>query len=1193
MNETCRVELLGGLRMRLGERFITRFRSQKTGALLAYLAFYRERMHSREVLIDLFWPSGTLETGRQSLSVALSSLRRLLEPPGTPTGAVIRADRQQVGLNPALVSTDVARFEALWEQAQQACPPAARRLLLIDALEIYRGTLLPGFYDEWLLSEQERLAHAFFEAARALAALLEADGERDRAMDVCQRMVTIDPLREDAHRDLMRLLAETGQTAAAQRQFKTLERLLAQEMGEEPSAATRQLACRIARQAPPVTSEALVVPVRHSSPLRSSPLLLPTGTVTFLLTELQGSAGSWPREDPAFQAILDSHSALVRGQIRRHEGVSFKETGDGSLAAFPRAGDALACAVSCQQALAAQTRPEQSGALRVGMALHTGDAELISAGNDYRGPALDRARRLLTAAHGGQVLCSETTFLVLRHDLPPGMHLIDLGLYRLRDAPEPERLFQVEYPDMVSPEFPAPKARRARVGHLPPSFTRFFGRAAEIARLTALLQADEVRLVTLTGPGGTGKTRLALEAARCLAEPLSGAAWFVPLADLPDPSLIAAAIADAIDLPRSGDIAPLEQVVEALSQQSSLLVLDNFEHLAEVGGAVVQGLLGRVSQLTCLVTSRRVLDLSGEREFAVSPLPTPPSAGTPEQLSLCESVQLFTDRAQAVRPDFQITTANAAPVAELCHRLEGIPLALELAAARLSVLTPRQMLSQLEHRFDFLVSRRKDMPDRHRTLRAAVEWSFRLLPPELQRFFARLSVFRGGWTAESAASVCDEEAALEALARLRECSLVLATEEAGRMRFRMLETLREYAQEQISPSEQDTLSRRHALYFVALAEDGATQRGGEEHTVWLDRLQAEQDNLRSVLGWSAQRAESAEIGLRLGGALWWFWMERGNLTEGRGCLSALLALPEPVTGRCTPARALAQYCAGLLAHYQSDYPGARRHLEESLQIWRECGGDWGIAAALNLLGAVARAQGAYAQARTAYQESLIIHQQYNTPENVAVALNSLAAVAQDQGDAAGARAFCWRAGEIWRAQDIVWGRAWSLQVLGLVAADEGDPETAFALLEESLALRRPIGSARIIAELLVNLGNVACALGKNAEARVFLEESLTIRLKEPDPWMDRRGIAAGLEGLAAVAGVQRQSERAARLLGAASALRERIGTVLTPAREADHDRHVQAARQALGVEGFTRAWDAGQALPPEQAVAEALAPPPL
>jgi predicted ATPase/DNA-binding SARP family transcriptional activator len=1187
MNETCRVELLGGLCVRLGERLITRFRSQKTGALLAYLAFYRERMHPREVLIDLFWPSGTLETGRQSLSVALSSLRRLLEPPGTPTGAVLRADRRLVGLNPTWVSTDVASFEALWEQAQQARPPAERRLLLTNALEIYQGALLPGFYDEWLLSEQERLAHAFFEAARALAALLESDGERDRAMDVCRRIVTIDPLREGAHRDLMRLLAESGQTAAAQRLELTLERLLAQEIGEEPSAATRQLACRIARQAPPVTSEALVVPVRHSSPLR-----LPTGTVTFLLTKLQGSAVSWPQEDPASQAAVDSHSALVRGQIRRHKGGNFKETSDGSLAAFASAGDALACAVACQQALATRTRPEQIGPLRVGMALHTGDAELIHAGSDYQGAALDRARWLLTATHGGQVLCSETTFLVLRHDLPPGVHLTDLGLYRLRDAPEPERLFQVEYPDMASAEFSAPKARRARAGHLPPSFTRFFGRAAEIARLTALLQAEGVRLVTLTGPGGTGKTRLALEAARCLAEPLSGAAWFVPLADLLDPSLIASAISDALDLPRSGDIVPMEQVVEALSQQPSLLVLDNFEHLAEVGGGVVQGLLGRVSQLTCLVTSRRVLDLSGEREFAVSPLPTPPSAGTPEQLSLCESVQLFTDRAQAVRPDFQITLANAAPVAELCRRLEGIPLALELAAARLSVLTPRQMLSQLEHRFDLLVSRRKDMPDRHRTLRAAVEWSFRLLTPELQRFFARLSAFQGGWTAEAAASVCDEEPALEALARLRECSLVLAAEEAGRMRFRMLETLREYAQEQISPPEQDTLSRRHALYFVVLAEDGAAQRGGEEHGTWLDRLQAEQDNLRAALGWSAQRAESAEIGLRLGGALWWFWMERGNLTEGRGCLSALLALPEPVPGRHTPARALAQYCAGLLAHYQSDYPGARRHLEESLQIWRECGGDWGIAAVLNLLGAVARAQGAYAQARTAYQESLIIHQQYNTPENVAVALNSLAAVAQDQGDAVSARAFCRRAGEIWRAQGIMWGRAWSLQVLGLVAADEGDPETAFALLEESLALRRPIGSARIIAELLVHLGNVACAMGKDADARSFLEESLTIRLKEPDPWMDRRGIAAGLEGLAAVANVQRQSERAARLLGAASALRERIGTVLTPAREADHDRHVQAARQALGAEGFTRAWEAGQALTPEQVVAEALAPPP-
>jgi predicted ATPase len=432
-----------------------------------------------------------------------------------------------------------------------------------------------------------------------------------------------------------------------------------------------------------------------------------------------------------------------------------------------------------------------------------------------------------------------------------------LGIYRLQGGRALERLFQVEYPEMKQRRFGPLRVEAGYAHQLPVQFTRFFGREDELTRLEEILLEEKPHLLTLTGPGGSGKTRLALEAARQLIEPFGGAVWFVPLQDLTDPGLLPGAIAASLRLPRLPQVEPLEQVVEVLSRQPSLLVLDNFEHLLGSGLMVndsmvygstinhqpsaislVRTLLERVPSLTLLITSRQVLNLTGEREFYVSPLPTPGGEDTPEWLLRCPSVQLFVDRAQKVRPDFQVTPANAPAVSELCYRLEGIPLALELAAARVQVLTPVQMLAQLEHRFDFLVSRKRDEARRHQTLRAAMDWSYQLLSPELQRFFARLSVFRGGWTLEAAAAVASDEwqvtsdespitshqspvisNALDTLAQLQECSLVQAEEAGAEMRFRMLETLREYAGEQLASEEQAALRERHADYFLHWVEE--------------------------------------------------------------------------------------------------------------------------------------------------------------------------------------------------------------------------------------------------------------------------------------------------------------------------------------------------------------------------------------
>jgi non-specific serine/threonine protein kinase len=411
---------------------------------------------------------------------------------------------------------------------------------------------------------------------------------------------------------------------------------------------------------------------------------------------------------------------------------------------------------------------------------------------------------------------------------------------------------------------PAPSRR----GRVPVKLTTFFGREKELEQLEELLLREGQRLVTLAGLAGCGKTRLAIEAARRMTSAFGGRVWFVSVQDVGEPGLILGAVLDALGEPRQDGVHPVEQLAGVLPTERSLLVLDNFEHLVEGGGQVVRGLLERVPALTCLVTSRRALDLKGEREFTVRPLPTPSGEETEAKLMQCPSAELFVDRARAVRPDFKVTEQNAESVANVCRRLEGIPLALELAAARARVMTPAGMLIQLKRPLDFLVDTRRGATSRHRTMREALEWSYKLLQPGLQRFFASLSVFRGGWTVEAAEAVCEEPRALDYIEELRECSLVLAEEcrwSRTGMRFLMLESVREYADEQLSAEEREARRRLHAQFYLSLVE--RSKPDDEREDVWLERLASEQDNIGAARAWYRDAPDGGGPQGRLTGVL--------------------------------------------------------------------------------------------------------------------------------------------------------------------------------------------------------------------------------------------------------------------------------------------------------------------------------------
>ncbi|MGC9319017.1 MAG: ATP-binding protein, partial [Armatimonadota bacterium] len=792
------------------------------------------------------------------------------------------------------------------------------------------------------------------------------------------------------------------------------------------------------------------------------------GTVTFLLTDIEGARALVERLGDSFEPVLEKHSELLRREFRRHDAEEISRAGDGFTVVLPTARDAVACAVACQEAMASARWPAAVSPLRVRMALYTGD--VAPGQNERHDDVLHRASRVLIAGHGGQILCSEATAALLRRHLDLDVALRDLGTYRLRDVPAPEKLFQVDYPAMPQTRFPALRAEVGYPSNLPLQLTRFFGRGTELAQLGELLAAADVRLVTLSGPAGSGKTRLALKAAEQALERFEGAVWFIPLAEVRDAALIPTVIADRLELQRSPSLDPLEQIVTFLSGRTPLLVLDNLEQLAGDAGSVIYSLLDRLPSLTCLATSRQRLDVPGEREFVVSPLPTPGESCTLEELIRCESAQLFMDRAQEARPDFQVTDANAQAVATLCARLEGLPLAIELAAARAQVLSPGQMLARLDHRFEFLVSSRHIMHERHSTLRAAMDWSYELLSPELQRLLCALSVFEGGWLLEAAEEVCGEPDALGLLQELLDSSLVVASTSNSSIRFSMLDTVRDYARQRVDEDQWEHLCERHGEHFLKLCGEAACSLNGEQQAQWVDRLEPERDNLRAALSW-AQVAYGAEryarIALRVCPVLY----HCGHWAELRASLEAALAELESSRARGVGAvRSSLEYELGGLALDMGELDRAGELARCALRRRRGLGDRAGSAEVLNLLGLVHLNRGEDAAARKCFEDVLRL---WPDAHGRARALHNLARLTAGPGDAAEAERLYREALRCRREAHDVRGEAETLNSLGAMAHGAGDVPAAREYYLRSLSIYQALRYPHGIGVALNNLAELA------------------------------------------------------------------------------------------------------------------------
>ncbi|MEO8626136.1 MAG: adenylate/guanylate cyclase domain-containing protein [Candidatus Limnocylindrales bacterium] len=867
---------------------------------------------------------------------------------------------------------------------------------------------------------------------------------------------------------------------------------------------------------------------------------LPTGTVTFLFTDIEGSTRLATEAAVDWPATLARHHALLREAFGASDGVEVMTEGDAFFEVFSSPVAAITAAAQAQRLLAAEPWPSGSE-VHVRMGMHTGQAVL--GGDNYVGLDVHRAARIAAAGNGDQVLLSDTTRALADRSLPTGVSLRDLGKHRLKDLPTPEHIYQLEL-DGLPADFPAIRSLDARPNNLPMPVTTFVGRERQIGQIKERLAAS--RLLTLTGPGGTGKTRLSIRVAEELLDEYRDGCWFVPLDVLREPELVPSAIASALSVRIPGDKPAMATLSAWLAERQLLLVLDNFEQLTTAAPLVGQ-LLSAAPGLKVLATSRIPLHIYGENEYAVPPLATVAelraAAHDPDKLSQYEAVRLFVERALGAKADFAVNNVNAPAVAEICARLDGLPLAIELAAARVKLLTPDQILARLESNLGVLATSAQDLPERQRTMRGAIEWSFQLLNPDEQQLFQRLSVFRGGFTLDAAEQIVLGGLALDifdGLASLADKSLLRTVDASAETRFTMLETIREYATELLSAApDGDEIRRGHARHYLKLALDSESHLTAQDQGEWLDRLEREHDNLRA----SFSRAPDLGLlneALSAAGAIWRFWQQRGHFAEARGIYDRLLALP----GAAPAARAKALIGGGGIAYWQNDFSVVGPWYREAVDLYSSVGETAGMAEAYFNLSYVPLVDGDLQEAARVAGEAVKLFEQL--------------------GDEAGV--------------------AKSAQVGAFVDYYSAIPADAVVRLERAAEIYRRYGDQFLLADVLVSTTLPYANIGRWDEVARLMREGLMI-FESID---NKSGTAMVYQILAAGLAFLGRSAESARMFGASEALRQKIGGG-APTQLVNTEQYRKVAEADLGEQRFNDLRAEGAGLSDADALATAMA----
>ena len=820
--------------------------------------------------------------------------------------------------------------------------------------------------------------------------------------------------------------------------------------------------------------------------------IVPTGTVTFLLTDVERSTLLWEEWGEVMAPVMARCHDLLAEVVQAHGGVRPEEQGEGdsAVAVFVRAADAVACALDLQRALRSEPWPEQVD-VRVRVALHTGDAVLRDPRN-YTGPSIHRCARLRAIGHGGQTLLSRSSYELMAGALPDGVSVRDLGAHRLRDLARPEQVYQLCHADLRD-DFGPLRSLSALPNNLPVQLTSFVGREAEIMEVRELLSRS--RLLTLTGAGGCGKTRLALQVAAEVLDDHPDGVWWVDLAPTSDSALLASEVASALSIREFPSQPVIETLTAQLDERRLLIVLDNCEHLLGACAELATTLLEACPGVVILATSRESMGVEGEQSWRVPSLQVPQAELARAALAEVEAIQLFCDRARQVRPNFRLVDANAKAVATICRRLDGIPLAIELAAARVRLLTPQEIAEAMRERFVLLTGGSRTAMPRQRTLEASVDWSHDLLSPAEQTLFRRISVFAGGCTLDGVEAVCaggglEVVEILDLLSGLVDKSLVQAEEQGVKTRYRLLETVRVYARQKLSDATEAALVRnQHLDYHLRLAEAAEPDLFGARLEQWLGPLTTELDNFRAALGWAIDAGRDDEA-LRLTAALWLFFEARGHWREGRGHLEAALA-GEGASGL---PRAKALVAVGHIGTFETDWAATRGFAEEALAIGREVGDERTVGRALDLLGWALISLEPEA-AMPVFEESIAITRPLGDAWFLADGLYGAGYLANVGGRLKAASPLLEDALAVSRAAGNLLGIRESLTWLGFNATAQCRFAEAEAMLDEALAQSRSLGDPVFEMVDLATLGFVKIRTGKWTAARAQIEESIALGVR--------------------------------------------------------------------------------------------------
>ncbi|MFN2118781.1 MAG: ATP-binding protein, partial [Anaerolineales bacterium] len=891
---------------------------------------------------------------------------------------------------------------------------------------------------------------------------------------------------------------------------------------------------------------------------------LPAGTVTFLFTDIEGSTQLWEKYPDAMKAALARHDSILKEAVESNGGHVIKSVGDGMLAVFETAGQGLAATLAAQRALGADAWQEiKPGSVRVRMGVHTGEAELRE--GDYYGSTLNRAARIMAAGHGGQVLLSAVTAELVRRELPPDVGLVDLGEHHLKGLLLAERIYQVSAPALAN-DFPALNTLSKPNHNLAPQLTSFIGRETELRETREKLET--ARLLTLIGPGGTGKTRLALELAATQLDRFQDGVWLVELAPISDPALIVPSVASIFGIREAPGVPLLSLVTDYLQAKELLLVLDNCEHLVEGSARVADHLLRACAELKIIASSREALAIDGETVYRVPSLSLPEHADG--DLTKYEATRLFMERAARAEPRFRATAENSEAIVQICRRLDGIPLAIELAAARVKVFTPQQIAERLDDRFKLLTGGSRTALPRQQTLRALIDWSYQSLNEVEQRALRRLAVFSGGWSIEGSEAVIDNAEAVDGLLGLVNKSLVNVSERSGAARYRFLETIRQYAMEKLLESDEATATRdRHLDYVIDLAGDVDVGVMGTRNIAWLNQMEVEHDNLRAALEWASTRdpRKAIRLGLTLGG----FWTSRDYNTEAEAWCQTILSRSEGLADMAG-ARARLYGVLAQAAIYMGDHNVAHPAALAGLPLAEEAGDGVARVRLFALQGLSSMYLGEFADATEALRSAEALARQQGLTAELGMIMTLKTQVLYFSG------------GDMHETKDslaeleslTIQGESqWSSPMLGFAYARLtgllGNIDKARVLYKKAADDARELGNMRLVYSCHSELAHILRRHGD-------LDEALALYAEVLPRWKDlghRSAVAHELECIAFILAQKDGAEAAVKLLAAAETLRASIDSKMSPKERVEFDQALAGLHDRVDESHFHGLWDSG------------------